>query len=114
MQLGARGNSQYFENLSLWFVDEARGVERHLCDVSNLVMSNTPYAPDEVYSYRARLYQLSMRLCACVVQEMEVISVTGGSKRTIVYYVSADGGASWTQTDAPPDLSDAQLLCALP
>jgi hypothetical protein len=114
VKLIAKLNSNYFENVSLWFVDETRRIESCLCDVSNLVMSNTPYAPDEVYSYRAHLCQLSMSLCVCVTQERHIISDAERAERTVAYYASTDGGASWTQTDAPADLSVARLLCELP
>ncbi len=110
MKLVARDNAHYFKNLSLWFVDEARGVETYLCDVSNMVLSNTPYAPDEFYSYAASLHQVQGRLYVRVVQGKSVVDV---SEREVMCYVSVDSGITWTGTAALATLGPANELCSL-
>ncbi len=111
MNLVARDNKRYFPNVSLWFVDEARDTETYLCDVSNVIMSNTPYAPDEFYSYTASLHRIEDRLYARVVQNME--NVLGVSERKIMCFVSVDNGVTWAGIEPPVTLSPANELCSL-
>jgi hypothetical protein len=95
MELIARPNGNYFPEQTLYFVDPERGLERPLCDVSNCVMSNTPYAPDENYFYSSRLYEEAGALWVEVLQS-QVTSQAGASPtvtRTVLR--SADRGATW-------------------
>lgn len=93
------------ENQTIYFVNDDPQLKVAVTTASNCSISNTPYAPDDDYSFTVTLSEAGDNLQIILYQ---TVSTVLSSSTSNYYYHSTDGGKTWSER-AYIDNSDPNL-----
>lgn len=99
MKLITEDNKEYIYSLTVYFVDETKGIKTDVCKVSNTYLSNSPYDRDEIYSYTISLFNLNKELY--IKKEQQSRKGDETNNETEIYF-SQNDGKSWVKINEMP------------